>query len=75
MNVYRENNNHIVYDVLTPDLMKAHIELEGTEYFLDEGDVVRTLPNMKHRFLNKSDNSSLFYSYLRHRCFKPLLIM
>ena len=90
--VYRENNDHIVYDVLTPDFMKAHIELlmmdlnahttttteshyshddkeeiavvmkgqayvelEGTEYFLDEGDVVRIPPNVKHRFLNKSD--------------------
>jgi transcriptional regulator with XRE-family HTH domain len=89
--VYRENSDHIVYDVLTPDFMKAHIELlmmdlnahttttkshyshdnkeeiavvmkgqayvelEGTEYFLDEGDVVRIPPNVKHRFLNKSD--------------------
>jgi len=26
-NVYRKNNDHIVYDVLTPDFMKAHIEL------------------------------------------------
>lgn len=25
--VYRENKEHIVYDVLTPDFMKAHIEL------------------------------------------------
>ena len=25
--VYRENNNHIVYDVLTPDFMKARIEM------------------------------------------------
>ncbi|WP_361920465.1 helix-turn-helix transcriptional regulator [Streptomyces sp. NPDC046876] len=25
--VYRENNDHIVYDVLTPDFMKARIEL------------------------------------------------
>ncbi|MGG3571915.1 helix-turn-helix domain-containing protein [Bacillus gobiensis] len=89
--VYRENSDHIVYDVLTPDFMKAHIELlmmdlnahasttedyyshddqeeiavvmkgqayvemEGIEYFLDEGDVVRIPPNVKHRFLNKSD--------------------
>lgn len=89
--VYRENSDHIVYDVLTPDFMKAHIELllmdlnahastteshyshdnqeeiavvmkgqayvelEGTEYFLNEGDVVRIPPNVKHRFLNKSD--------------------
>jgi len=89
--IYRENSDHIVYDVLTPDFMKAHIELlmmdlnantatteshyshddkeeiavvmkgqayvelEGTEYFLDEGDVVRIPPNVKHRFLNKSD--------------------
>lgn len=89
--VYRENSNHIVYDVLTPDFMKAHIELlmmelnahvntteshyshddkeeiavvmkgqayvelEGSEYFLDEGDVVRIPPNVRHRILNKSD--------------------
>lgn len=89
--VYRENNDHIVYDVLTPDFMKAriellimdlnanattteshfshdakeeiavvmkgqaYVELEGTEYFLDEGDVVRIPPNVKHRFLNKKD--------------------
>ena len=25
--VYRENKDHIVYDVLTPDFMKAHIDL------------------------------------------------
>ncbi|MBU3129915.1 XRE family transcriptional regulator [Clostridium tagluense] len=89
--VYRENNDHIVYDVLTPDFMKAHIELlmmdlnanasttesyyshsdkeeiavimkgqvyielEGVEYFLDEGDVVRIPPNVRHRFLNKDN--------------------
>ncbi|AIW85242.1 MULTISPECIES: helix-turn-helix domain-containing protein [Bacillus cereus group] len=89
--VYRENNDHIVYDVLTPDFMKAriemlmmdlngyantteshyshedkeeiavvmkgevYVELEGNEYFLEEGDVVRIPPNVKHRFLNKSD--------------------
>lgn len=92
--VYRENNNHIVYDVLTPDFMRAHIELlmmdlnahtsttesyyshtdkeeiavvmkgqayvemEGTEYFLDEGDVVRIPPNIRHRFLNKSNKQN-----------------
>lgn len=89
--VYRENSDHIVYDVLTPDFMKAriemlmmdlnkqantteshyshedkeeiavvmkgevYVELEGKEYFLEEGDVVRIPPNVKHRFLNKSD--------------------
>ncbi|QWG28169.1 XRE family transcriptional regulator [Bacillus mycoides] len=89
--VYRENNDHIVYDVLTPDFMKAriemlmmdlngyantteshyshedkeeiavvmkgevYVELAGNEYFLEEGDVVRIPPNVKHRFLNKSD--------------------
>ncbi|WCN36176.1 helix-turn-helix transcriptional regulator [Aneurinibacillus uraniidurans] len=89
--VYREDRHHVVYDVLTPDFMKAHIklllmdlhanasttesyyshddqeeiavimkgqayvELEGTEYCLDEGDVVRIPPNVRHRFLNKSD--------------------
>ncbi|WP_207736165.1 helix-turn-helix domain-containing protein [Fusibacter ferrireducens] len=92
--VYRENSDHIVYDVLTPDFMKAHIELlmmdlnahantteshyahmdkeeisvvmkgqvyvelEGAQYFLEEGDVVRIPPNVKHRFLNKSDHAS-----------------
>lgn len=92
--VYRENNDHIVYDVLTPDFMKAHIELlmmdlnghasttashyshidkeeiavvmkgevyvelEGIEYFLGEGDVVRIPPNIKHRFLNKGNQST-----------------
>ncbi len=92
--VYRENSDHIVYDVLTPDFMKARIEmlmmdlnkqantteshysheekeeiavvmkgevfveLEGKEYFLEEGDVVRIPPNVKHRFLNKSDESN-----------------
>ncbi|WP_324628876.1 helix-turn-helix domain-containing protein [Bacillus paranthracis] len=92
--VYRENSDHIVYDVLTPDFMKAriemlmmdlnkqanttenhyshedkeeiavvmkgevYVELEGKEYFLEEGDVVRIPPNMKHRFLNKSDESN-----------------
>ncbi|TQR21720.1 helix-turn-helix domain-containing protein [Psychrobacillus vulpis] len=92
--VYRENSDHIVYDVLTPDFMKAHIELlmmdlnahactteshyshdnkeeiavvmrgeayvelEGIEYFLEEGDVVRIPPNVKHRFLNKSEQSN-----------------
>jgi len=25
--VYRQNSDHIVYDILTPDFMKAHIEL------------------------------------------------
>lgn len=89
--VYRENNDHIVYDVLTPDFMKAriellimdlnahastteshfshedkeeiavvmkgqaYVELEGTEYLLNEGDVVRIPPNVKHRFSNKRD--------------------
>lgn len=92
--IYRENNDHIVYDVLTPDFMKAHIELlmmdlnarasttesyyshaakeeiavvmkgtayvelEGVEYLLDEGDVVRIPPNVRHRFLNKADQTN-----------------
>ena len=96
--VYRENNDHTVYDVLTPDFLKAHIELlimelkphsntteshyshaskeeiavimkgqivvelEGVEYFLEEGDVVRIPPNVKHRFINKGgeENHVLF---------------
>lgn len=89
--VYRQNSEHIVYDVLTPDFMKARIEmlmmdlnphsstteshythrekeeiavvmtgrvsveLEGREYQLEEGDVVRIPPNVRHRFLNRSD--------------------
>ena len=92
--VYRENSDHVVYDVLTPDFMKAHIELlmmdlnanastteghyshldkeeiavvmrgeayvelEGTEYFLDEGDVVRIPPNVRHRFINKGNQAN-----------------
>ncbi|GAA0076662.1 XRE family transcriptional regulator [Clostridium sp. CTA-5] len=92
--IYRENNDHIVYDVLTPDFMKAHIELlmmdlnpnssttenyyshidkeeiavvmkgqvyvelERIEYFLEEGDVVRIPPNVKHKFLNKSSKTN-----------------
>ena len=92
--VYRENSDHVVYDVLTPDFMKAHIELlmmdlkanastteghyshldkeeiavvmrgeayvelEGTEYFLDEGDVVRIPPNVRHRFINKGNQTN-----------------
>lgn len=93
--VYRKNNDHIVYDILTPDFMKAHIELlmmdlnaqsstteahyshvdkeeiavvmkgdvyvelEGIEYFLVEGDVVRIPPNVRHKFVNKSDQPTL----------------
>ncbi|WP_155590872.1 XRE family transcriptional regulator [Lysinibacillus cavernae] len=91
--IYRENKDHIVYDVLTPDFMKAridmlmmelnphavtteshychndkeeiavmmkgqgYVELEGEEYELLEGDVVRIPPNVRHRFLNKSNDS------------------
>lgn len=86
--IYRQNNEHIVYDILTPDFMKAHIEvlmmdikgnsnttdshysheskeelavvmngkikveLNNKIYDLEEGDVVRIPPNMKHRFIN-----------------------
>lgn len=91
--IYRENKDHIVYDVLTPDFMKAriemlmmelnpfavtteshyshsdqeeiavimkgvgYVELEGEEFELFEGDVVRIPPNVRHRFLNKSDEA------------------
>lgn len=91
--VYRENREHTVYDVLTPDFMKANIEmlmmdlrphaqttkgyfvhqekeelavvmsgetcvvLDGHEHVLDEGDVVRIPPRVKHKFLNKSDHT------------------
>ncbi|CRG03923.1 cupin domain-containing protein, partial [Bacillus sp. ZZQ-131] len=37
---------------------EVYVELEGKEYFLEEGDVVRIPPNVKHRFLNKSDESN-----------------
>lgn len=89
--VYRENREHIVYDVLTPDFMKTNIEmlmmdllphaqttegyyvhhkkeelavvmngeayvvLDGEEYFLGEGDVVRIPLRIKHKFINKSN--------------------
>lgn len=88
--VYRENPEHIVYDLLTPDFMKAHIEvlmmdikghskttdshythtskeelavimkgnidveLNKKIYPLEEGDVVRIPPNVKHRFVNNN---------------------
>ncbi len=89
--VFRKDQNHIVTDILTPDFMKAHIqilsmdlnphsktttshyvhdqheelalvlqgkvyvELEGEESLLEEGDVVRIPPNVRHRFLNRTD--------------------
>lgn len=89
--VYRKNENHRVYDVLTPDFMNAPIELlimdlkpnkattdtyfmhldkeeiavvmkgkvtvelEEREYELEENDVVRIPSNIKHRFINNSD--------------------
>lgn len=93
--VYREDDAHIVYDVLTPDFLKAPIEvlmmdlkansvtteshyshsekeelaiimkgtlsveLAGKEYELTEGDVVRIPPNIKHRFINHSNEPNL----------------
>lgn len=92
--VYRENPEHIVYDVLTPDFMKAHIEvlmmdingnsstteshyshtakeelgvimngdvsveLNSKIYELNEGDVVRIPPNVKHRFINNNKHGA-----------------
>lgn len=92
--VYRKDDKHIVYDVLTPDFMKAHIEvlmmdiksyskttethyshsekeelavimsgelsvdLNGNMYALSEGDLVRIPPNLKHRFINDSDDDA-----------------
>lgn len=92
--VYRQDNEHIVYDILTPDFMKAHIEvlmmdikgnskttdshysheskeelavvmsgkinieLNSKIYELDEGDVVRIPPNMKHRFINDNKHEA-----------------
>jgi len=96
--IYRENPDHIVYDVLTPDFMKApievlmmdinghssttkshyshtekeelavimngnmNVELSGNIYNLNEGDVVRIPPNVKHRFINNhSDTASVLF--------------
>ena len=40
-------------------IMKGSVcGIEGKEYYLEEGDVVRIPPNVKHRFLNKSDESN-----------------
>ena len=36
---------------------QGYVELEGEEYELLEGDVVRIPPNVRHRFLNKSNDS------------------
>jgi transcriptional regulator with XRE-family HTH domain len=89
--VYRENSDHIVFDILTPEHMKSNVEilwmtlnpnsettsgymehnkeefavvmkgnvyviLEDKEYLLNEGDTVRILPRMKHKFRNKSNS-------------------
>lgn len=37
---------------------QSYVELEGSIYILDEGDVVSIPPNVKHRFLNKSDETN-----------------
>lgn len=91
--IYRRDNNHIVYDILTPDFMKTHIKilmmelnphtsttskeyvhldqeevavitqgevvtlLDGQEFMLNEGDVIRIPANVKHHFENRSDNT------------------
>ena len=91
--IYRQDSNHVVYDVLTPDFMKTHIKtlmmelnphasttakeyihsdqeevavvtkgevtalLDGQAFTLDEGDVIRIPPNVKHHFENRSDNT------------------
>ena len=88
--IYRQDSNHIVNDVLTPDFMKTHIklllmelnphtsttdgqnvhsdeeeiavitqghvvvDLDGNQFDLDEGDVVRIPPNVRHHFENRS---------------------
>jgi len=88
--VYRENSDHIVLDMLTPDYMKSNVDvlwallnansattsgymehnkeefaiimkgsvyvlMDDKEYLLNEGDTVRILPRMKHKFINKTD--------------------
>ncbi len=37
---------------------EVYVELEGVEYFLEEGDVVRIPPNVKHRFINKGNEAT-----------------
>lgn len=88
--IYRENSEHIVFDMLTPDYMKSNVDilwavlnansattsgymehnkeefaivmkgsvyvlLDEKEYLLDEGDTVRILPRLKHKFINKTN--------------------
>lgn len=87
--VYRENSDHIVFDLLTPDYMHSNVDIlwsiinphaettesymqhnkeehaiiirgtawvvmEDNEYLLEDGDSVRILPRMKHKFINRS---------------------
>ncbi len=90
--VYRENAEHIVFDVLSPDFMRSNIDIlwallnprsettssymahnkeefaivmkgevyvviDDDEYLLEEGDTVRLLPRMKHKFRNKTEHT------------------
>lgn len=90
--VYRENAEHIVFDLLSPDYMRSNIDIlwavlnpksettsgymahnkeefaivmkgraivviDDSEYELEEGDTVRLLPRMKHKFRNELDES------------------
>jgi len=87
--IYRENADHIVFDLLTPDYMQSNVDIlwsiinphaettpsymqhnkeehaivihgsvwvvmEDKEYLLEEGDAVRVLPRMQHKFVNRS---------------------
>ena len=51
---YSHSNKEEIAVVMRGDVI---VELEKTEYLLEEGDVVRIPPNVKHRFINKSDQS------------------
>ncbi|SFC37537.1 helix-turn-helix domain-containing protein [Clostridium uliginosum] len=104
--IYRSDNEHIVYDILTPDFMKANVEilmmnlnnksqtteshykhnkeelaivmkgtvyavLEDQEYILNEGDVIRIPPYMKHKFKNKTNQMSNVLFVLTSPSYNP----
>lgn len=90
--VYRESDQHVVFDLLSPDYMKSNIDIlwavlnplsettagyrshnkeefaiimkgqaivviEDSEHILNEGDTVRLLPRMKHKFKNDTQET------------------